>query len=270
MNNERDIESWISSQRICAWEEVNHVPDLGAGELHLWWIPLTGTGDELQQLRDTLSVNERSRADRYRFARHREGYTFGRGVLRLLLSTYTGQATRQIEFRIGPYGKPSLLPGTDTNQLCFNYSDAGGYALYGFIRNVEIGVDLEDLDRQVGFERIVERKFSENEARAILSLPVHKRKSAFLACWTRKEGYGKAEGWGINYPLDSVELCLDCEANRVDLKASSSSQVRNDWVICQIYPSRHFVGTVTYPATLESMRFSLKYMTANPGRMLQY
>lgn len=269
MNKQSDIESWMSAQTVCPWLDANQVPDICAGELHLWWVPLQGDDDELRQLRDTLSVSERDRAGRYRFARHRNGYIFGRGVLRLLLSAYTGQAAAQIGFRLGPYGKPSLLAHADEKQLCFNYSDANGHALYGFILHAEIGVDVEDLERRISFERIVERKFGAKEATTIMSLPEHKRKSAFLACWTRKEGYGKAQGWGINYPLDSVELCLDCVKHRVNLSVETGDV--GDWVINQLYPSRHFVGTVVYPANMESSEnFVLKYMTANPARILQF
>ena len=266
MNAHSDPEPWTSSQAVCPWQNADRIPKLTAGELHLWWVPLCGSEQELRKLRDMLSARERDRADRYRFARHRDGFTFGRGVLRLLLAAYTGQAADQIDFVLGSYGKPSMLPGSEFRQAHFNYSDAADHALFGFIRNAEIGIDLENLDREVSFERIVERKFSRKEAKALLSLPVAVRKSAFLACWTRKEGYGKAQGWGINYPLDSVELCLDCAGNRVDVEVSGSEH----WVIRQIYPTRRFTGTVVYPAAAEAGRcFELKYMTISPGRMLQ-
>lgn len=268
MSTHADHEAWTLSQGICPWQNVDRVPELAAGELHLWWVPLDGSEEELLRLRDTLSVREKDRADRYRFARHRDGFTFGRGVLRLLLAAYTGQAADQIDFVLGPYGKPSMRSCGEFRQAHFNYSDAVDHALFGFMRNAEIGIDLENLDREVSFERIVQRKFSRREAEALLSLPVAVRKSAFLACWTRKEGYGKAQGWGINYPLDSVELCLDCASTRVDIKASNADA--ESWVVRQIYPSRRFTGTVVYPSSEEANgRFELKYMTIRPGRMLQ-
>lgn len=208
---------------------------------------LTGSASEVDDLRPLLSASEQGRADRYRFDRHRRAYILGRAALRLLLSRYTGRPAARICFDYGEWGKPSLADGP-VPRLCFNYSDAGGRALYGFARDFEIGVDVEDLNREVSFERIVQRRFSESEARAILGMPDGKRKAAFLACWTRKEGYGKAEGWGINYPLDSVELCSDCEADRVDLTVDGGGK----WVVRQIYPSRDFVGTVVYPGTLET------------------
>lgn len=261
------IESWTSSQRICSWESTHSVPVLSLGDIHLWWVLLRGTDDELQEFRKVLSVDEQRRADRYRFVQHRDAFIFGRGVLRSLLSGYIGADAQKIEFNTGQFGKPSLVHQLGTKRLGFNYTDANGYALYGFTWNQEIGVDLEDLNRKVDFERIVERKFTEPEADAILGFPQTKRKSAFLTCWTRKEGYGKAEGWGIHYPLDSIEVCVNCESDRVEL-AAGGAQTRN-WVIQQIYPTSHFVGTVVYPAVMDATdNFTIRYMQANPGDLL--
>lgn len=258
----------MSSQRTCSWECTLNVPDLLLGDIHLWWVSLTGTDDELQEFRKVLSGDEQQRADRYRFVQHRNAYIFGRGVLRSILSGYTREAAQQIAFHFGPFGKPSLVNNVETKRLCFNYTDASSHALYAFTWNQEIGVDLEDLNRQVDFEQIVQRKFSKTEAKAILALPLSKRKSAFLTCWTRKEGYGKAEGWGIHYPLDSVEVCANCESDRVDLEAGDGQT--QGWVIRQIYPTRHFVGTVVYPAIMDaSDNFTIRYMQANPGWLLQ-
>lgn len=251
--------------RICAWETAQYHPRLPSGELHLWWMPLSATGVVVDQLSTLLSEAELARAARYRFDRHRTAYILGRATLRRLLQGYTGMAAAEIKFRIGPKGKPALDPDRGGNGLSFNYSDAAGYALYGFVRGAEIGVDLENLDREVSFEGIARKKFSESEATAILSLPEEMRKAAFLACWTRKEGYGKAQGWGINYPLDSVELCADCAAGQLSLAAAEGSP--GDWTLRQIYPTRSFVGCVVYPAILDTRGgLAIRYFGTSPGR----
>ena len=258
------VESWTSSQRICTWESVRNVPVLSSGDIHLWWVSLRESNDELSEFRNILSADEQQRADRYRFERHRDAYIVGRGVLRSILSGYTNEAANQIKFRTGPHGKPSLVNSVGSERLCFNYTDANNHALYAFTWNQEIGVDLEDLNRDVDFERIVDRKFTRKEAKAILTLPHCMRKAAFLTCWTRKEGYGKAEGWGIHYPLDSVEVCKNCELDRVELKAGNG-QTR-DWVIQQIYPAPSFVGTLVYPMIMNSSsNLTIRYLHASPG-----
>ena len=260
-------ESWTSSQRICTWESTRFVPILSPGEIHLWWVSLRGSSDELLGFRNILSVNEEQRADRYRFDRHRNAYTIGRGVLRSILSGYTNEAASQIKFQFGPHGKPSLANTVDNKNLCFNYTDANYHALYAFAWNQEIGVDLEDLNRDVEFERIAERKFTKTEAEAILSLPQPKRRSAFLVCWTRKEGYGKAEGWGIHYPLDSVEVCANCEADRVEGEAVNGRT--RSWVIQQLYPTPYFVATLVYPSVMNpGNSLTIRYLQTSPGWLL--
>jgi len=258
------LPDWSGQRRVCPWVEARETQDLQPEELHLWWVPLSATSEITDKLEAFLSTGELARANRYRFDRHRRGYILGRGTLRMLLAQYLEVPAREINFEFGPFGKPTLANGAEATHLCFNYSDAGDHALYGFTWNAEIGVDLENLDRDVNFERIVQRKFTRAEASAILGLPAAKRKAAFLACWTRKEGYGKAEGWGIRYSLDSAEICTDCETDRFDLKAGSDKA--KHWIIQQIYPGKRFVGCVVYPSVLEARTdFALRYFTASPG-----
>jgi 4'-phosphopantetheinyl transferase len=254
----------IAQHRLCPWESVQNPPELLPDELHLWWVPLSAPAPVTNELAALLSSSERARADRFHFERHRQAYILGRSTLRLLLANYTGTAGREITFTLGPYGKPALATDTVAETLGFNYSDAGAHALYGFTWNADIGVDLENLDREVGFDRIVQRRFTPAEADSILGLPEARQRTAFLACWTRKEGYGKAEGWGIRYPLDSEELCVDCETDRLDLQTGNGKA--KNWVIQQIYPTERFVGCVVYPTALESRaNFAIRYFTTNPG-----
>lgn len=270
MSSDSGVANWMASRQICPWDRVRGVPVLVTGQIHLWWVALHAAPGVLDGFRDILSAPERARADRFRFDRHRDAYILGRGALRSLLAGYTGITADRIVFEYGAYGKPSLPAGAGNTRVDFNYSDAGGYALYAFTSAVEIGVDLEDLNRQVEFDRIVRRKFTGAEAAAIASLPHAGRKLAFLACWTRKEGYGKARGWGIRYPLDSVELCLDCTSDRLVLEAEDVGCAQQ-WIIRQIYPSSHFVGTLVYPGAMEaSQNPDISYLKSSPAEMLRF
>lgn len=219
-------------------------------------------------MRQVMSVDEQKRADRYRFAEHATAYIIGRSTLRYLLHGYTGRSPDSIRFEYGPVGKPGLAGGIEGKRLSFNYSDAAGHAIYAFAWNEELGVDLEDLNREVRFERIVLRKFTEAEADANLALPEAERRSAFLACWTRKEGYGKAQGWGIHYPLDSVELCVDCVTDHLYLRDGENQG--GGWIIRQIYPNDHFVGSLVYPEEMGARGGpNIEYLTIEPARWLR-
>lgn len=258
------MESDFRNRQTCPWEVKPSPPELPCGELHLWWMPLSAAQGVTEELCSLLSEGEAARAGRFRFDRHRNAYILARGMLRRLLQGYTGIPARDLVFRTGPLGKPALDGEDNGNRLSFNYSDAGGYALYGFIRNSEIGVDLENLDREVSYEGIANRKFSKTEADAILSLPEPMQRAAFLACWTRKEGYGKAEGWGIHYTLDSVELCKDCSNERLVLEGTAGES--GGWSLRQIYPTLSFVGCVVYPTVLDQGKdLEFRYFRTSPG-----
>lgn len=258
----------MASQTTCPWRAVTGVPALRAGQIHLWWVPLSATTREVESMRRVLSTDERKRADRYRFAEHTTAYILGRSTLRYILHGYTGRLPDSIGFEYGPLGKPELAGDIAGKRLSFNYSDAAGHAIYAFTWNEEIGVDLEDLNREISFERIVLRKFTQAEAEANLALPEAKRRSAFLACWTRKEGYGKAQGWGIHYPLDSVELCVNCATNYLRLPGGENG--REGWTIRQIYPNDHFVGSLVYAGEMDAGSGPhIDFLTIEPATWLR-
>ena len=150
----------------CAWSIAQVHPELPPGELHLWWVPLSAEDGVVEAYAAQLSERERVRAERFRFDRHRRAYILARGSLRRLLGGYTGAPRRDLDILTGPQGKPYLAEAFGQGGIHFNYSDAGGYALYGFARGAEIGVDLETLDREVSYEAIAARKFTPREAAA--------------------------------------------------------------------------------------------------------
>lgn len=244
------MRNWVEKQQVVSWTAVTQPPVLAPNELHVWWLPLQQPAQRYAHFQSTLSERERQRAARFKFDRHRIAFTTGRGLLRELVGRYLDTDPAGIEFRLGPFGKPALPP-RDGRQLCFNYSDAEGYALYVFAWDIEVGADLECLLRRVDYFQDITRKFADSEAEALAALPENEQHDAFLVCWTRKEGYGKALGVGIRYPLDSVELCLDCRQRQLRVPDPEFKH----WIIHQIYPSAEFTGTVVHSDGAPDIRF---------------
>ena len=233
------------------WERPTSWPHLAAGEIHVWWADLDVASPRREQLSGYLSAPERQRAGRLRRAHHHRRYVAGRGLLRELIGGYLDADPAGHRFKLGPLGKPSLsAPGAA--ELCFNFSDSVNRGLFAFAWERELGVDLECLDREVNHERISARKFTVGEHRALMALPAGSRRDAFLACWTRKEGYGKAKGVGIRYPLNSVSLCEDCVDPHLELAGSPPDGA---WRLTQIYPTSRYVGSVVYPRAEVTLRF---------------
>lgn len=241
---------WLASQEVIDWRSAAGDPRLGRQEMHVWWVRLDVSEARVDELSGYLSRGEHKRAGRLRSARHRRRYIVGRGLLRELISRYIDGNPATHCFQFGPLGKPSLPAGTGSLELCFNYTDSADRGLFAFAWARELGVDLECLDRDVLFERISARKFTSVEHRALMALSDNLRRAAFLACWTRKEGFGKAKGVGIRYPLNSVSLCEDCIDPHLEIADAGTR-----WNLKQIYPASNFVGSLVYHGTGLSMHY---------------
>ncbi len=225
------------------WEARNHCPELQPDEVHVWSADLNLDTWEIKTLRSLLSEREQARADRFKFEKHRRRYIASRGRLRQLLSNYSGIAAEDLRFRYGNKGKPSLSEKINGAELKFNSTDSDEKALFAFAWEHELGIDLECIPREVEHDDLAERYFAPEEAAALGEFPDDKRQEAFLACWTRKEAFGKIEGVGIRYPLDSVCLCENLSDPVFHVTATNSMAGR-DWYLHQFYPGFAAVATL--------------------------
>lgn len=228
---------------LIPWRTVERVPVLPSGEVHLWWQDLRSASLDLGALYELLNERERQRVERFRVEGVGREFTAARGILKRLLSAYLDCAPGDLAFRYGALGKPSL-PAVGGDELCFNYTDSEGFALYAFAWNRELGVDLEMLSRRVSCRRIIERRFAPRESEALLAMPEEAQRRSFLACWTRKEGYGKALGLGIRFPFDCREMCVDCGSSPLSLEDHLNGDA---WDIHQLYPAEDFVAALVHP-----------------------
>jgi 4'-phosphopantetheinyl transferase len=77
-----------------------------ANQVHVWHAPLDISPSEVAGLEETLALDELSRAARFRHATDRQRFVACRGMLREILSRYTGESPGELEFCYGPHGKP--------------------------------------------------------------------------------------------------------------------------------------------------------------------
>ncbi|MBA3413818.1 MAG: phosphopantetheinyl transferase, partial [Chloroflexia bacterium] len=121
---------------------------VAAAEVHLWWASLRVPPERLARLEALLTGDERTRADRFRFARDRARFVVARGMLREILGRYLDRDPAALRFAYGAHGKPALAE-TSTG-LRFNLAHSGDAALFAVRWERDIGVDLEpvrtDLD----------------------------------------------------------------------------------------------------------------------------
>jgi 4'-phosphopantetheinyl transferase len=180
-------------------------PRLDLGHVHVWQLLEADWKPRLAELQAALSSGDAKRANKHYFARDRERYMAGHGLLRILLGSYLQQVPAEIRFVNGPHGKPSLDPAAHSADLCFNLSDTDGVAMVGLCRCTELGVDIERIREDFPHDEIAERFYSPREKSDLQGLPPEERREAFYAAWTRKEALVKATGAGLS-GIDEVQV----------------------------------------------------------------
>ena len=191
------------------WSEPPTSLLLESGEAHVWRTRLEQPPERVEEFLPTLDDDERARASRFHFEKHRRNFVVARGVLRFLLGRYLGTRPEEVRFEYGAQGKPTLAGRHHADTLRFNASHSGDMALYAFVRDHEVGVDVEVIKGDFATEEIAERFFSAPEIVALRALPLTEKHAGFFRCWTRKEAYIKAIGSGLSHPLDQFDVTVE-------------------------------------------------------------
>jgi 4'-phosphopantetheinyl transferase len=224
-----------------------------ATEVHLWALPLAASPKAVEAFQSYLSPEEKARAERFVFPRHREAYTLSQGALRLLLSDYLKIPPLQIQLDVGPKGKPSVR---DEPELTFNKSHSNKLALYAIAKGCAIGVDLEELRELPGLDEIASHYFCAGEALELSSLGgMSERQEAFFRCWTRKEAYIKAVGDGLSIPLDQFQVTLLPDHPARFVHIGDDERTASEWRLHHLEPAIGYVGALAYRGEQRAIRF---------------
>jgi 4'-phosphopantetheinyl transferase len=181
---------------------------LGMGDVHVWRACLDCDTSTLSRLESSLSLDETARAERFVLKRDRDHFVIARGILRELLCQYLKCAPQIIEFQYGVNGKPELSGYHTRASVRFNISHSRGVGLFAVSLNRRVGIDLELVRAESAGTEIAARYFSTREVNELRGLPTEQQAQGFFLCWTRKEAYVKAQGAGLQIPLNSFDVSL--------------------------------------------------------------
>ncbi len=175
------------------------VPEHVPGRVRLWRVDL----DRYAALTplEGLSVTEEARARAMAQVEDRGRFRAAHHAVRSRLGAVLGRDGRDIEFEIGPFGRPSVArePGVH-----FSLSHSEGTALIG-LGEGPIGVDVEVLRAVPEREALAEAHCTAEELAWWHSTDPADRDGALLAVWTRKEAVAKALGVGLSLPPHRIE-----------------------------------------------------------------
>ncbi len=234
----------INPQWIPVPTDLTLLPD----DVHIWRINLDLPEAKLRELRQTLSEDEITRADRFYQKLHRHRFIAGRGILRSILANYLGIEPSQVQFEYESLGKPILAEGYGEKRVSFNLSHSQGLGLCAVsCEHHPLGIDLEYIRPMSDLLSLAKQFFAPSEYDLIQSLPPQEKQELFFRYWTCKEAYLKATGVGLS-KLREIEITLN---------PRNSAKLTNipDWHLAEIKPGDNFAAAVA----IHGSAWQLKY-----------
>ena len=195
-----------SEEDTIRWNSAGEKLILPNNEVHLWSASVQENISYLNTYRHILSLEEKQRAERFKFKRDQDRFIIAHVLLRLVLSRYIKITPQAIAYSSNSFGKPNLKGCSDIETINFNMSHSNDHVLIAVANNLAVGVDIEWVRPIENANQIVETFFSAKEKVQFQSLSDHLKTEAFYSCWTRKEAFIKALGVGISLPLNQFSV----------------------------------------------------------------
>ncbi len=188
-----------------------------------------------------LTEAERTRYSRFVHDEDRWMFLAGRVMARALVGRALGCPPTSWQWREGPHGRPEIDDPNATWR--FNVAHSAGMVVCAIADGVDVGVDLEDLERRPVAPGFVRRYLSPIEAADVEALPPEARHERVLTYWTLKESYLKARGLGVSVPLSEITFALNGDDPRVSFHGSLADSA-TDWHFRLEHPTtRHMMAT---------------------------
>ena len=134
---------------------------------------------------------------RYHHKRDALAYLIGKVLVKEALQTMGMNFFNLVDLQYSPTNRPGVI---SADPIDFNISHSGNYVLCAYSDEVRVGVDIEEinsipLDDYCSSFLPREWKYINNS---------HDKCRTFFECWTKKEASLKAEGSGLQIPLNEL------------------------------------------------------------------
>jgi 4'-phosphopantetheinyl transferase len=222
------------------WPEPSDFPELVAGTIHVWAVPLDVCKPQLAACESLLSHDERARAAKFVLDPPRQTFVISRAALRKILGQYLGVAATNVKFVYDAFGKPQLVDAA----LSFNVAHSGELTLIAVSRAGQLGIDVERMRNVETSLEIAAKNFHADELNVMRTAHAAEAANVFLRCWTRKEAILKSMGVGLGYPLDAFNvLTVSSIDTPVELPGHESHAAARYW-LCDLDPASDYRAAV--------------------------
>lgn len=203
------------------------MPRASPSGAHLWVVrpPAVLQRRLVARYERLLTPEEHERRSRYRSESARLDYLVTRALVRTVLSHYTGVAPDAWRFVVRPSGKPEVVEPLVDGIPRFSLSHTRGLIACLVATGRDVGVDVEDTTRPVGYLGIAERYFAPREIAELRALPEKEARRRFFEYWTLKESLIKAREERIASGLARYTFQQD----DAGIRASIDAEEAGDW-----------------------------------------
>lgn len=217
-----------------------------------------------------LCPEERERARRFVVEADRVAFAAAHALLRETLSAVAAVDPRDWVFIAGARGKPAITGPQAALDIRFNLTHTRGLVACAVCRGVDVGIDVEPVDRPGQPLELATRYFSLAEVRELGAQAAGDRPARFIELWTLKEAFIKAKGEGLAHPLDTFGFALRGES---DIHfAPPPGEEEDDWIF-GLYRAERFRLAVAVRAPADRLALPrrstpciLARLSCRPGR----
>lgn len=234
----------------------DHQLSLEPNQVHIWSASITNHENRLPVYWSFLTNEEKEKAQKFKFLKDKNCFVIAKGILRKLLASYLSLSPKEINLKLGEYGKPFLH---HSSNLQFNISHSRSEILLGFIQTLPIGIDIEYTKREIDVKNIAKHFFAEEEIEALLKLDTKYQTQAFYSCWTRKEAFIKALGSGLSFPLAEFVVSLDSLKKAKLIATKWDKKEKEKWILQPIEPRENYIGAFAVKGNVSKIQ-SWKYL----------
>jgi 4'-phosphopantetheinyl transferase len=227
--------SWMSDVRLvdiqsCKFNE----------EMAVFCLKVSDFEQNLTQIKELLTANEILKSDNFVMEKDRNRFIVTRGVLKILLGKFLDKHPTDVEF----YYEQTLKPRVKTKNadLHFNVTHSADRIIIA-ISSKPIGVDIEHVDEDFGFDQILDVTFSNQELDYIQNS--NNKSEAFYLLWTRKEAFLKATGKGIDDDLQNIPALTG-----VHELVSEISYSESPWYVGSFGIGNSYIASLSFPPEL--------------------